>query len=495
MPLPYQNDPKKPDYRRREVVDAAEDLTLIRDLLGGPRQMWQKAETYIKRWTAEDIKNYQIRASCEPLTELFARTLSASVGKLFAKPPKVEYPAREAELAAEWDNIDAKGTKGTVALKLFANDGLADGLGFILVDHTAPPVGVTVTAANEGDLGLRPQWKFYPRTALMSWRTAIINNVETLVQVVFAEAAEEADGEFGATSVQFFRELRVVNGVASWRLWRAPATAGGEYTIDSEGEFLNRTRQTRGTIPLSVAYTGRKHGTMLADPPLRPVAYANVAHWQVATDLAFGSKVAGIEQFVVNGQLQPNADGSAGTIKLGWLNAIQVEAEGDAKWVGPSGSGLDQLAKRKVEKEQEIAALGLSFLSRDTRAAETAEAKRMDAAAEDSTLATVAQAIEDAANQAWVDHCWYKGIPKEQAPTITLNRDYSDIGLTPQMLVALAAMVREGMPPRLALEMMQQRGLIAADADLDRLADDWMAGQSAADDAAAVARETMNGAV
>lgn len=470
-------DRTKPDYLRPEVIEAMPDLELIHDLLGGPRAMWDRSGTYIRQWSDEDDAVYNIRRLCEPVTDLFGRTLSASVGKLFAKPPKIEFPVQEERFRAQWDNIDAAGTKGDVAAKEFASDGVGDGYALILVDHTTAPEGATVTAANESDLGLRPVWAFYARAAVCSWRTAVIDNAETLVQLVLAESAEEPAGAFGTAAVTYYRELYVANGVAGWRLWRAPAEAGQEFVKESEGLFRNRKGETRKTIPLAVGYAGRREGAFCATPPLRGVAYANLAHWRVATELTFGRQVAAIEQPVVNGALL-NADGTTGgALKLGWLTGVNVTAEGKFGWAGPSGVGLDQLAKGKVEKEQEIAAMGLSFLSRDTRAAETAEAKRLDAAAEDSTLATAAQGIEDALNLAWEFHAWYEGVEKADAPKVTLNRDYEGTVLTPQQAQAIAALVGAGLPIPVAVKTLIVGGFLAAtEEEAEQIALDWEAG-------------------
>lgn len=476
-------DASKPSYTRPEVIEAQADLTLIHDLLGGPRAMWDKSTTYIRKWTDEETDVYTIRRLCEPVADLFGRTLSASVGKLFAKPPKHEAATQEEAFRAQWENVDAAGTKGDVAAKEFASDCIADGFAVILVDHTKPPAGLVVTAANEATLGLRPTFAFYARESVVSWRTAVIDNVEVLTQLVLYECAEAPVGEFGVASVNYYRELRVAGGVASWVLWRAPEKPDQPFIAEDFGTFTNRAGKTRSTLPIAVGYAGRKEAPFVAAPPLRGVAYANLAHWRVATELTFGSQVAAIEQPVVNGQLL-NEDGTAGgRLKIGWLTAVQTEAEGQFGFAGPSGSGLDQLAKRKVEKEQEIAAMGLSFISRDTRAAETAEAKRLDAAAEDSTLATAAQGIEDALNLAREHEAWYMGVPKAEAPTVTLNRDYESTVLSPEQANAIAALVKEGMPIRVAVQTLVTGGFLKAEeSEVEDIVMEWEAG--AADKAA-----------
>ena len=484
------NNAARPDYVRPEVVEAAVDLALIHDLLDGPQAMWASSTTYIRKWTDEDKEVYKIRRLCEPCEGLFGRTLSASVGKLFAKPPKMEFGSAEAVIRAHWDNVNGRGTKGDIAAKAFASDAIADGFACIVVDHPAPPVGVRVTAANEAALNLRPFWAFYPRASLLSWVTTTVDNLEIPVQVVFAEAVEERTHTFGTASTTLYRELFVEDGVAQWRLWRAPAEGSDVFTIDASGVFTNRTGQTRGTLPLATGYAGRVEGWFDAAPPLRDVAYANLAHWRLATELTFGRQVSAIEQPVVKGRILPGPGEEVGRVKIGWLTGINVEAEGEFAFVGPSGVGLDQLAQGKVEKEQAIAAMGLSFLSRDTRAAETAEAKRLDAAAEDSTLATAAQGIEDALNHAAELHCWYLGIEKAQAFTITINRDFELTVLSPQAVTAIAKLVESGLPVLRAVQVLIAGGVLkATDDEAEDIAAEWEAGRDAAADAKALDAE------
>ena len=490
MPI-NDTDPKRPDYVRPEVVAAAVDLSLIAHLLGGPQAMWGESKTYLRKWTDEDVKVYDIRRLCEPCEDLFGRTLSASVGKLFAKPPQMEFGTQEETLRAQWDNLDGRGNKGDIAIKEFASSSIADGVGCIIVDHPSPPEGVRVTAANEVALNLRPFWAFYPRATLISWVTDIVENVEIPVQVVFAEESEERTGAFGTATVSLYRELYVEDGAAKWRLWRAPAEGADTFTLEDFGVFLNRTGKTRGTLPLAVAYTGRRSAWFTAAPPLRGVAYANLAHWRMATELTFGRQVSAIEQPVVRGRIL-GPDGADGALALGWLKGVHVDAEGGFEWVGPSGVGLDQLKQGKVEKEQAIASMGLSFMSRETRAAETAEAKRLDAAAEDSTLATAAQGIEDAINTAAELHCWYLGIEKAQAFTVTINRDYDGTVLSAQSVQAIAKLVESGLPVKRAVDALIQGGILkATPEEAEEIAEEWEAGQAAAQDAKALEAERM----
>lgn len=487
--MPNSTDPTKPDYTRPEVLAAARDLTIIAQLQGGPRAMWDASAQHIRKWRDEEETVYTIRRLCEPCEGLFTRTLSAAVGKLFAEPPVLTIPTAEDEFRAHWDNIDGTGKKGDVAIKEFAADAIADGYALILVDHPAAP-GVLVTAANEQALGLRPVWAFYAREAVTSWRVETVNNAEILTQLVLRETSEVPHGAFGVGTLVQYRELYVAGGIAGWRLWQAPEKTGGDFSLVAEGVFRNRKGQTRDTIPLAIGYAGRTSAPLVAAPPLRDVAYLNLAHWQVATELTFGTQVSAIEQPVLTGEV-PQENGDKGKVMLGWLKLVNVGQGGSFSWEGPSGAGLNQLLARKIEKEQAIAKMGLSFLNRDTRAAETAEAHRLDAAAEDSTLATAGQAIEDAVNQALASHAWYMGLAASDAPTIAINRDFEREGLSPQMVGAIGALLKEGMPVRTAVGILAQGGIIPTtdEAELDALALEWDSGRAALEDAQAMEAE------
>ena len=117
-----------------------------------------------------------------------------------------------------------------------------------------------------------------------------------------------------------------------------------------------------------------------------------------------------------------------------------------------------------------MAALGMSFLARDKRTAETAEAKRLDATAENSTLATASQGIEDCANYAFEIHGWYMDIPKDGVPELRINRDYDAIAMEAGVMsVWVQAVKNADVPPRVLLEAWKAGGRLPPDTDIDAL--------------------------
>lgn len=477
---------KYPDYKRPELEQAIPDLDLVDDLLEGTRRMHEKSGSYVKPWPDEKQTVYDFRRVRENLFGGLERTLSAAVGMLFAKPPEIEWNQSEELISEHWDNIDASGTSGPVFVKEFAGSGIQRGLSLILVDHSPAPRDeagnlILVTGENEKDFNLRPVWSRYDRAHILNWREQKINNQIVPVQVTLHESAQVDDGDYGVTTVDRYRVLKLVGGVASWTLWEKQEAQDKEpfRAIDS-GVFRNKKGLVADFLPVSVGYAGKKKGLFDATIPLLGVAFSNLHHWLISTDLRFNSEVVGFSQLVIKGEMAKDPKGNPYPIQIGPLTAIQVEKEGDAGWQGPAPEGLDQLEKRAQEKLKEIAQQGLSFLQTDTRAAETAEAKRLDASAENSTLATAAQGIEDAVNTALEHHAWYLGIEKKSAPVLTINRDFESTTMQADMLTAYVnAVANAGLPVRILTNAMQKGGLIGPDEDLDALDAEVMANAEA----------------
>ena len=481
-----RTNPALPSYVRPEAAAVDPDLVLIDDLLAGTRRMHERSSTYIRQWSAEDPKVYDLRRTCETVFGGFTRTLSAATGMLFAKPPAITWNASETAMLPQWDNIDGAGTKGTVFAKRFASASLRDGLGLLLIDHPPAPKDaqgktIRITAANEARYNLRPRWAKYGRRAIINWQTGIVENRTTPILVVLAETGETPTEAFGITTAQRYRVLRLVltpDGYqATWQVYEQIDEHGDKpesFKVVSAGVFRNRAGVIATMLPIAVAYTGDTEAAFTATIPLLGVAWANLAHWQIATNLRFNRDVCGFEQLVVTGDLQLDpVTQKPGSLKIGPLVGVHLLQGGTAAWIGPSGQGLAQLEAAKREKLTEMAQQGVSFLQADTRAAETAEAKRLDATAENSTLATAAQGVEDAINTALEIHAWYLGIDKAGAPVLAISRDYETTGMPPAMLLAwVRAIADAGIPEEWMLRAMQAGGLLPADADIDAIASD-----------------------
>jgi hypothetical protein len=285
--------------------------------------------------------------------------------------------------------------------------------------------------------------------------------------------------------------LQAVDGgfAATWQMFEV--TDKGDVIPREGGVYRDRAGAPLPVLPLAIGYAGRTDAPLTSKPPLAGVAYANLGHYQQSTNLRFYREVAAFPQPTVAGQILGSDGSPTQSLPLGPLVGVHLAtADATFTWTELAGTSLDQVEKGVREKEQQMAAMGMSFLVRDTRAAETAEAKKLDRTAENSTLATAADGIEDALDNAATLHCLYLGMPNAEAFTVALNRDFDAQTLDPAAMVAYVTAVKDaGLPVRLLLEAWQQGGRIPLTADLDRLELEMLAAADAAREAEQMARE------
>lgn len=480
-----------PDYIRPELKAVLDDLTLVDRLVEGTPAMQAHAKEagYIRQWAKEPDSVFAIRSTMATVFEGLSRVLSASVAMMFAKPLVLTIPQMEDSITAHWWNLDGAGTKGDVLMKRFADLALRHGLAGILVDHPTPPDGVVVTEANEVALGLRPTWAVYPRATIRAWDYAVIDNATVPVMFLLSESAMVRTGRFSVGPRQRYRILELlpvrgedgaVSRVAVWTLAEERKDAAGNKEFVEVGRGVFRDRQGRifDRLPFSVAYTGNTDSPMTAKPPLLGVAYANLSHWRKATDLAFYEGLCAFPQPTIIGELAMDPRTSQPTeLAFGPTVAVKVQSGGDYRMTELAGTSLDQLRKSLADALQQMAAMGLSFLVRDYKA-ETAEGQRLDAVAENATIATAATAIEDAGNCALEFHGRYLGLFDVDCPTMAINKDYSPRHLDPAQVQAVTALIGTGMPIRQALSILVRGGVIEVedDAQAELLAAEWEAG-------------------
>lgn len=477
--------------------------------------MHRRYASYIPKFDSEPAPRWKLRATVATVYGGLARAVSASVGMLFAKPPAKEQADSTKESPKKWpapilrhyENLDGKGTGGDVLLKRKTRDSIADGLGAFLIDHPPAPDGVVVTEENEEELNLRPIWVSYTRADVISWVTATVNNVETLVQVVLRESTSTRVGRFGVVPVVRYRvcHLSMLQEAgdaepslkAWWEVLEEQKDDSGNITVTrvgGPGIFRDRNGVAFDEIPLAVCYAGDTDAPLTAEIPLLNLAWANLEHWQIASERRWYNRLSAYPQPVVEGDLvndAPSTDGAVikPTLKLGPTTVVNVKVGGKFGYAEVTGKSAETLEKELLNKKDEMAELGASFLSKKTRGVETAEAKRIDAAAENATLATAGQGVEDGFNEALRLHARYLGIPAERAPTVKINRDFEGILMDAPVMSAYARLVELGYPKRLILEAFQVGGRIDEAADLDDLEQRWEAGLQAARDQAALERE------
>ena len=123
--------------------------------------------------------------------------------------------------------------------------------------------------------------------------------------------------------------------------------------------------------------------------------------------------------------------------------------EQGAEYAESEGYGLEHTRTELQDVEKRIAELGLSALQRQSRAAETAEAHRLDQKAQDSELAAWVIGTSDALENAVELTAMWMG--EGEGGSVEINTDFGDMVMDPAQAEVYLKAVGEG---RLSVEQM-----------------------------------------
>jgi hypothetical protein len=119
---------------------------------------------------------------------------------------------------------------------------------------------------------------------------------------------------------------------------------------------------------------------------------------------------------------------------------VKVPEGGYFKYAETTGAALGATAEQIKQFETQMAREGMSMLQHETRAAETAEAKRIDKSEQDAALAVAARSLQDAYEQALSFHAQMRGLG-DSGGSVTVNRDFEKLTLDAQQVDAYAKLV------------------------------------------------------
>jgi len=423
-----------------EAMQPAWDL--IACLMGGTEAMRKAGKTLLPKAPAESEAAYEERRRVSTLYGAYRRTVETMASRPFCEPIKLgeDIPA---ELVPLLENVDLEGRDlQSFALGVFQT-ALADGLSHVLVEF--PTTTGVQTLADEKAIGARPYFVHLNPRNVLGWRAERIQGVMTLTMLRLMECITEPVGQWGTVEIAQVRVLERHR----WTTYRT--NDKGEWVLFDEGPV------TIGCIPLATVYTGRT-GFLTAVPPLLPLAYLNVEHWQSASDQQNILHVARVPILFAAGF-------GKDALTIGAGAAVSNDAP-DAKlmYVEHSGAAIDAGRESLVDLEKRMAALGAELLLSDSAAAaQTATKTDSDDASTHSALAAMVNDLEDSLSAALGYMAQWAGLGDEGG-TVELDGDFTTANpLDVQSLVA--AHTAGSISSQTLFEEFRRLGLI--DEDLD----------------------------
>lgn len=418
------SDPNRPNYVCDAYREAIDDVVFARTVHGGTKAMrW--ATHMLPKFAHEEDADHLQRVQRAVMHNTFARTVEGMVGMLTRKPV-IRQDIPDA-IRDDLEDVDLMGRTLDAFIRELAADMIVAGGSWIVLD--LPRVDEQPVSQAQADaIGYRPYWVKVPRENVINWRYTIESGRAVLSLLVYTENAAVEVGEYGEERRTRYRVLTP----GRFRLYEERRDEG-KLSV----QLIDEGDTGRDYIP-AVWCPAVSDGPFMATPPLLDLAYENVEHYRVRSDRQHTLHFASVPVPVFTGTTEE-------TITWGADRVIFLpESEATATILEADGKSLESSRQELQDIEQRMAVLGLSMLVRETRAAETAEAKRIDRGAESATLATFADNLEDALNTALRIHADMRSEGMDEFGEIVLPRDFEAQMMEPSMIDALARIWQAG---------------------------------------------------
>lgn len=406
---------------------------LCRDFFGGTNTVRSRGQEYLLKHSAEEEESYAIRLKQAVVYNAFARAIGAITGLAFQKDPVLGDDVGVLT-QQDWEDVDLQGTHGDVYARNLMVEALITGYVGVLVDHA--PAQPALRLDQQRKLNIRPYWVRYTAEQIINWRLGKLGDGrQWWTLLVLSEEVEIPEGDFGTAVVPQYRVFRQEDGAAhpTWELWRPPAKNAKPQKMESG--ILTTSRIPFRLIALGMEATPGNWTSVT--PPLYDLAELNLSHYRLWSDRRNVMHLCCVPILTEIGGTPPKPGQEERVIGPGVLVQIP-NPDGSLNYVTPDGTAFEPTATELKETERRMAQVSLAFLASDTRAAETAEAKRIDSAAQNATIGSAIRALEDGLEELLAFNAEYRN---EEPGSISLNRDFEGLQLTPELIKILSDMV------------------------------------------------------
>jgi hypothetical protein len=424
--------PDNPSYKCRAYNEQVADCELVNDVFAGTRQLKAKGTRYLPQHPAEKDKAYSVRLNQSNFWNAYKRSIQGLTGMVFRKNPVLgdDVPAI---IKTHAENIDLAGSHLDVFAKELFKAALIDGHAFILIDM---PPAVTTRKPNAtlvDEAGRRPYWLMVRKNQVINWRTQrTTEGRDRLIQATIEECVYEPDGIYTEKEVKQYRVLRP----GSWEIYRK-AQDKDEIVLWDSGSTSPLTE-----IPLVPIYTNRT-GFFCSAPPLLDLAYENLRHYRLQSDLDHILHVANVPIGYAAGRtVKKDAQGNPVPLEIGPNSFVDLEKDGKIGYAEHQGSAIGKAQEEIDKTKANMATLGLLLLAKQPQAQKTATETVIDYEAESSELAGMVRSEQDGLEAALAFSAQFAN--QSEGGSIALNKNFTKRKLDTQEILAYAAMVAAG---------------------------------------------------
>jgi hypothetical protein len=445
-----------------EYIAALPIWRATRDAVVGEPAIKAGGELYLPAFVPEDEDRYSQYKKRAYFMGITGRTEKSLLGMVFRKAPVYEVPP---QIEALFENIDGAGQSIEQVAKNSTRNIMEAGRHILFVDYPKAPEGMS--AEDEARMGFRPVMASYPAESLINWRFAEVGGRQMLTLAVLVEAADDDNSdEFSHDTVVNYRVLRLrAEGYTQQRYDEKGHPIEEEYAPKMAGGAAF------DHIPLHII--GADDNLPAVDmPPLYDMAVVNIAHYQTTADhrenlFIHGQMTLGITSDMSWQEFQSaNPDG----VKVGARTGHYLGSNGG--FTSVSAPESSSLRGALTDLENQMVMIGARLVQRGGQA-ETAEAARLNASAEASTLDTIVSNASEGIEAALEDMALFLGVDPDSV-LYRLNDNFWESSLSSQDLMAVTAARQAGIfDEREALHMIRTGALRL---NADRSDDDILQG-------------------
>lgn len=471
---------------------------LPRAIMGGTVAMRAAGRDYLPQWAGEKDSAYEKRLEGAVLVNYLSRTIDYLAGQVFQKEVDFQSadkpggrPYKEDFFNAFKEDVDLAGDSLNVFAQEIFQNGLVDGISFILVDYSrvntrtdesgqllyesGPGEWSPKTQASDRAMNLRPYFVQIKAGQVLDAWLSVENGRQVLKHFRYEEAAEVADDDKGL-------ERQVVTRVRAWwpDKWEV-------YEVKGRGEprLIDSGTNALGYIPIYWFRPGQDQGELAAISPLHDLAEMNRSHW-----VSYAQHVglmSWVRSPVWMGRKLDDANGQP--LAVGPSSIINVnDPEAGLESVGVDPSSVAASQEDLKRKEEYMEAYGLQVAFSPTNSVGQMTATQVDAAASasDSQLKSWCGLLRDCLENALKAAADYEGDP--DGPSVFVNTAFRAV-FDAALLSYSASQVDKGHRPLVQHYLLEKSmGLIYDDMSFE----DY---QKALDEAALKApKPTMGGA-
>lgn len=428
-------------FQRADYAAAVPAWELVSDVVAGQEAVKSKGVTYLPQpnpadKSAENTLRYTQYIARAVFYGATGRTLQGLVGAAFRKWPEMSVPSA---LDYIGEDVDGRGVSVYQQSQAALGAVLKVGRHAVLADY--PKVDRAASRADMASGMVKATLVSIDAKQVVNWRTDQVGAVHKLALVVICESHETttADG-FGIESQTQYRVLRLSDVGYTQEIWRKVKDAW----VIAEGPFviLNAAGGEWDEIPFTFI-GAQNNDTAIDASPLYDLATINIAHYRNSADYEDSAFFVGQAQPWLSGLSEEWRD---------WLQTQGLYVGSRAPILLPEGGafGIAQaqpntLVKEAMDqKEAQMVALG-ARLMQPGGAVKTATEAQGEQESEHSVLSLAVSNVSEAYTKAigWMGQ--FMGADGEIEYTI--NQDFVEQRLDPQMLTALIAAWQSGQLP------------------------------------------------